>query len=71
MTHFRVLVYKEGILDDGPPQDVQAATELAAAETACGGPLVETGGPRQLRAMVWKADSVRPLEQRFFFSPSG
>lgn len=68
MPDFRVLCYEQGIWDNSTPRTVEAATKLEAAEITCGSPLIGVGGPRQLRAKVWKARSTEPEEQ-YFYAP--
>jgi hypothetical protein len=69
MTEFKVKCYDAGIWDKNEPQEVEANDPKEAAETVCGGPLLDAGKPGQLRAQVSLTST--PSEKTLFYMPSG
>ena len=64
MPRFMVRCYEGGIWDNIEPRDIEAQDEREAAESVCGGPLVEAGKPGLLRAEVWPLSS--PSAKKLF-----
>ncbi len=52
MPLFMVRCYEGGIWDNIKPRSIEAQDKREAAESVCGGPLIEAGKPGQLRAVV-------------------
>ena len=65
MPRFMVRCYEGGIWDNIEPRDIEAQDEREAAESVCGGPLVEAGKPGLLRAEVWPLSS--PSAKKLFY----
>ncbi len=57
MKSFKVICYEAGKWDGIGSRDIEAQDEREAAESVCGGPLIEAGEPGQLRAEVWPAST--------------
>ncbi len=53
MPRFNVRCYESGKWDEIEPRDIEAQNEREAAESVCGGPLLEAGKLGQLHAEVW------------------
>ncbi len=52
MPRYKVRCYESGKWDEIEPRDIEAQNEREAAESVCGGPLLEAGKLGQLRAVV-------------------
>ena len=68
MQSFKVICYDAAKWDGIGPRDIEAQDEREAAESVCGGPLIEAGKPGQLRAEVWPAS--KPKEKKLFYVPA-
>ncbi len=68
MQSFKVICYEAGKWDDIGPRDIEAQDEREAAESVCGGPLIEAGKPGQLSAEVWPAS--KPSARKMFYVPA-
>ena len=53
MPRFMVKSYAGGVWDQIEPRSTEAQDEREAAESVCGGPLLEQGSLGKLRAEVW------------------
>ncbi len=65
MPRFMVSCYERGIWDNIKPRDIEAQDKREAAESVCGGPLVEAGKPGQLRAVV--SPLAKPSDKTPFY----
>ena len=65
MPRFKVICYESGKWDKIDPRDIEAQDEQEAAESVCGGPLVEAGKLGQLRAEVWPV--ALPHKRKLFY----
>ena len=68
MQSFKVICYEAGKWDGIGPRDIEAQDEREAAESVCGGPLIEAGKPGQLRAEVWPASKLEA--RKMFYVPA-
>ena len=69
MPRFKVRCYESGKWDEIEPRDIEAQDEREAAESVCGGPLVEAGKLGQLRAEVWPVSL--PSDKKHFYVQPG
>ncbi len=65
MPRFKVICYEGGIWDNIERRGIEARDEREAAESVCGGPLVEAGKLGQLRAEVWPVSL--PRKKKLFY----
>ena len=63
MPRFKVRCYESGKWDEIEPRDIEAQDEQEAAESVCGGPLLEAGKLGQLRVEVWTPSSPDAKKQ--------
>ncbi len=65
MPLFMVRCYEGGISDKKKTRKIEAKNEREAAESVCGGPLLEAGKLGQLRAVV--SPLAKPGDKRAFY----
>ena len=68
MPVFNVKCFERGIWDEADSRKVEANDAREAAESVCGGPLIDAGKPGQLRAQVWEPSA--PRDKTLFYVPS-
>jgi hypothetical protein len=68
MPRFMVRCYIAGKWDRLEPHELEAESELQAAQRACGVDLVDAGKAGQLRAQVWPSGS--PGKKSMFYDRS-